>query len=110
MTTLYLNAPQAMTQTEGKKSYTDTLKTAIGDGYAISLGDAKRCLPGCKVVLLCQDGRRRAEGNLTTLKESGIKTKTGMLRYDVYINDLVEVPYTPLPSRPRHTGVLVTEE
>ena len=92
---------------EGKKSFADTLKTAIGEGYAIPKADAERSHVGCGVVLLCQDARRRAEGTLLVLKETDERTRTGMLRYDVYIEALVEVPYSPPPTRLGRTGILV---
>ncbi len=109
MTTLYLNVPLEKVGNAGKRSFEDTLKTAIGNGYAIPKDDAERLLPGCKVVLLCQDRkqRQRAEGKLEELKHTGEKTKSGMLRYDVHIKSLTEVPYVPPPMRLRRTGILV---
>ena len=107
MTTLYLNAPQHKAHAQGKRSFAKTLHTAVGDGYAIPKADAAQCLPGCRVVLLCQDRRQRAEGRLKTLKETGEKTGSGMRKYDVYIEALAEVPYSPPPSALRRTGILV---
>lgn len=106
MPTLYLNAPQQKADTEGKISFAATLKTSVGNGYAIPKSDAAKCLVGCKVVLLCQDLGRRAEGRLGRLEETGEKTRSGMLRYDVYIEDLTEVTYSPPPSPLRRTGIL----
>ena len=110
ITTLYLNVPEAKVNSDDKRSYRDTLRAAIGNGYAIPLGDAHRCLPNCRVVLLCQERRQRAEGTLKLLEETGEKTGSGMLRYDVHMTGLVEVSYNPPPSRLRHTGILVTDE
>ncbi len=108
MTTLYLNAPREKTNDEDKKSYADTLRTATGNGYAVPKADAEKCLPGCGVVLLCQDEGRRAEGTLKAIRKTGDRTRTGMLRYDVQIEGLAEVPYSPPPARLGRTGTLVS--
>ena len=110
MTTLYLSAPDAKAEAEGKRSYLRTLETGIGDGYAIPKGDAAKCLPGCKVVLLSKDRGQRAEGKLTMLKETGEKTGNGILRYDVHIEDLSEVPYSLPPTHFLRIGTLVIVE
>lgn len=54
MTILYLNIPKDKADGEGKKSYADTLSSAISSGYAIPMGQAIQCVPGSAVVLLCQ--------------------------------------------------------
>jgi len=55
---------------------------------------------GWRVVLLCKDKRRRAEGELVQLKPA-IKdgrlwsTKNHIQRYDVYVKNFKMVPYRP---------------
>lgn len=107
MTTLYLNVPKDKVDGEGKKSYADTLASAIGSGYAIPMGQAMQCAAGSNVVLLCQVTGQRAEGKLKTLKLTGEKAGNGMVRYDVYMEDLAAVPYRPAPANFGRTGVLV---
>ncbi len=107
MTTLFLNLPQGQVNDEGKRSYAETLEFSVGNGYAIPKGKAEQCLPGCAVVILCRDGRQRAEGRLKALKETGTKAGNGILRYDVEIESLAEVPYLPQSAPFGRTGVLV---
>lgn len=110
MITLYLNAPQWRVGIENCRSFQDMLNTSIGGGYAIPKGEAAKCLPGGNVVLLCQDGKLRAEGKLKALTPTGEKTESGMLRYNVHISELKKTPYNP-PSLPlRRTGILVLDE
>ena len=71
MTTLIIHAPQAMSQHEGKRSFDRTIQLRIGEGYAIPKADAERLGPGDKVVVLSKDEKRRAEGTLVRLVESG---------------------------------------
>ena len=106
MTTLYLNVPKDKVDGEGKKSYQDTLRSAIGSGYAIPMGQAEQCVPGSGVVLLCQATRQRAEGKIMELKPAE-KAGNGMVRYDVYIENVAAVPYCPAPANFGRTGILV---
>lgn len=46
MTTLYLHVPKDKADGEGKKSYADTLQSAVGSGYAIPRSQAALCVPG----------------------------------------------------------------
>ena len=94
MATLVLNAPRGQAQANGKKSFDSTLRTGVGEGYAIAHNIALRCSPGCRVVLLCQDDRKRAEGRLVRLVATE-KTLSGMQRYDVHMEGLTVVSYTP---------------
>ncbi len=107
MTTLYLNVPKDKVDGEGKKSYADTLKSAIGSGYAIAMRQAVQCVPGSNVVLLCQATGQRAQGRIKELKPTGETTGSGMVRYDVYMEDLAAVSYQPAPANFGRTGVLV---
>ena len=110
MTTLYLNVPKDKVDGEGKKSYADTMKSAIGNGYAIPMSQAMQYVPGSNVVLLCQATGQRAQGRIKALKLTDEKTRSGMVRYDVCMKDLAEVPYHPAPANFGRTGVLVVIE
>lgn len=107
MTTLYLNVPRDKVDGEGKKSYEDTLGSAIGSGYAIPMGQAMQCAAGSNVVLLCQATGQRAQGKIKALKLTGEKMGSGMVRYDIYMEDLAAVPYCPAPASFGRTGILV---
>lgn len=106
MTTLVIHAPSGKARREGKKSFDETLKNGRGDGYAI---DSKRyhlVYPGCRVVLLDKDKRQRAEGWLVELEETE-KTGSGMQRYNVYVENMVIVPYRS--EILTHWGIAVIE-
>ncbi len=107
MTTLYLNVPKDKVDGAGKKSYEDTMKSAVGSSYAIPMSQAVQCVSGSDVVLLCQATGQRTEGKRTELKPTGETTGSGMVRYDVYMEDLTPMPYRPAPSSFGRTGVLV---
>jgi len=92
MTTLVVNAPHRRAEKEGARSFDETFKKGVGDGYAIARSLFARLSPGCGVVLLCKDRGRRAEGTLVELKPNG-KTNSGISRYDVYMANMREVKY-----------------
>ena len=106
MTTLVIHAPSGKTQQEGKKSFDDTLKDGIGDRYAIDRNSYRQLDSGCDVVLLDKDTKRRAEGTLVRLEEAG-STETGMLRYNVHIENLRMVTYKP--ERLTRCGIAVMD-
>ena len=110
MTTLYLNVPKDKVDGEGKKSYADTLSSAIGSGYAISMKEAMLCVPGSGVVLLCQATRQRAQGKITKLAPTGETTGSGMVRYDVHMKEVSAASYSPAPANFGRTGVLVVAD
>ncbi|NLE95711.1 MAG: hypothetical protein GX600_08540 [Dehalococcoidia bacterium] len=106
MTSLVLHAPSGKARQEGKKSFDDTVRDGIGDRYAIGSKSYQQTRPGCRVVILDKDKRRRAEGTLVKL-EATEKTVSGMQRYDVYIRDLTIVPYKSEDLT--RTGIAVIE-
>ena len=110
MVTLYLNVPKDKTDGEGKKSYADTLCSAVGSGYAIPKEQALLCVPGSRVVLLCQATRQRAQGRLKCLTPTGETTGSGMIRYDVALEEAAAVSYSSAPAHFGRTGVLITTE
>ena len=110
MPTLYLNVPKDKVDCEGKKSYEDTLKSAIGSGYAIPMSQALVCVPGSNVVLLCQATGQRAQGKIKELTPTGETTGRGMVRYDVLLEEVSAVAYSPAPANFWRTGVLVVTD
>jgi len=102
MPSLVINAPKKQVVENKKQSFDTTLKTGIGDGYAIDRKTFALIHPGCKVILLSKDEKRRAEGRLVKLVPTSL-TLTGMQRYNVYIRDLVEIKYRS--EKLLHTGV-----
>ncbi|HKI37191.1 MAG TPA: hypothetical protein VKA46_35380 [Gemmataceae bacterium] len=96
MATLIINAPKAQAAHGQKKSFESTLNSGIGDGYAITKPLVAQLQPGCRVVLLSKEQKRRAEGTLEKLVATS-KAKNGIQRYDVYIKDLAEIAYQGEP-------------
>jgi hypothetical protein len=97
---LVIHAPEYQLGREDTKSFKDTFDTGVGKAYALNRTIYYQIHPGCRVVLLCKDRRRRAEGKLVKL-EPAIKngrrcvTKNGIQRYDVYVENFEMVPYSP---------------
>lgn len=94
MPSLVINAPKQQVVLNNKKSFQETFGSGIGQGYAIWRTLFNQIYPGCKVVLLCKDERRRGEGILEKLVPTD-KTINGIQRYDVHIRDLRIVSYKP---------------
>lgn len=106
MTSLVLHAPSGKARQEGKKSFDETVQDSVGDGYAIGLKSYRKIDPGCRVVVLDKDTRRRAEGRLVKLEPTE-RTGSGMQRYNVHISDLTIVPYKS--ESLTRTGIAVIE-
>jgi hypothetical protein len=104
MPSIVINAPRSQVEENDKKSFDNTFKTGVGDGYAINRNLFSQIYPGCKVVLLSKDQKVRAEGELVRLVPS-FKTGNGIQRYDVYVKDFKRVPY--VPERLNRNGVAV---
>ena len=101
MPSLVIHTPEYQLVREDAKSFEDTFDTGVGKAYALNSTIYRQIYPGCRVVLLCKDRRRRrAEGKLVRL-EPAIKdgrrwvTKNGIQRYDVYVENFEMVPYRP---------------
>ena len=92
MFTLVIHAPKEKAERENKRSFEQTLISSIGDEYAIPRSSFAKLSTGCKVVLLCKDDKKQAEGKLVELVEKS-KTANGIQRYDVHMKDLRLVPY-----------------
>jgi len=103
MATLVLNAPKYQ---KGKPSYHNILVTGIGKDYAIASNEYSKLSSGAshRVVILSKDQRLRAEGQLQRLVLSG-SAGNGIKRYDVYIQNLRSVQYSPLPLTRRGVSV-----
>ena len=95
MPSLVINAPQKQVDQNNKKSFGETLKSGLGEGYAINKKIFRRVHPGCIVVLLSKDLKRRGEGKLVRLIPT-FKTKNYIQRYNVVIKNLKEVSYKPV--------------
>jgi len=104
MPTLVIHAPRWKAQQENAQSFERTFNSGIGEGYAIYRNLFANLFPGCGVVLLSKDEKRRAEGTLIRLVPTEM-TNNGIQRYDVHIRNLIEVEYRP--ERLNHCGVAV---
>ena len=104
MPTLVIHAPAGKAQQENKQSFETTFTRGVGDGYAIAQNLFSQLSPGCRVVLLCKDSEKRAEGQLVKLFPTG-KTDNGIERYDVYFENMKMVPYKA--ERLNRNGVAV---
>ena len=94
MATLVLNAPTWRENEDGAKSFESMLASGVGAGYAIAASLVTLVSRGCTVVILNKEKGLRAEGTLVRLQPVG-KTRSGMRRYDVHMQDLRQVRYRP---------------
>ena len=107
MTTLVIHAPDYRVK-DGAKSFEAVLADGIGKGYAISQEDTSRLPPDSTVVLLRKDrNKRRVEGRLVKLVQTGRTTPQGIKQYDVHFKDRRVVIYKP--ERLNRFGVAVIE-
>jgi hypothetical protein len=102
---LIINAPW---RRKDARTFEAILSTKVGPGYAISKSNAKQLREHPVVVVLVRKDRnqRRAEGRLTRLDDTSRTTPQGICRYDVHVDDWVEVPYRP--EEVNRFGVAVT--
>lgn len=104
MKTLVIHAPYEKVAGENKRSFQHTCEHHVGDEYAIPSALVAQINPGCTVVVLSKDERKRAEGKLVKLVPKS-KANNGMQRYDVHIADLKIVAYKS--EALRRTGIAV---
>lgn len=104
MPTLVIHAPLSQVKRAGKKSFERTLKTGIGQGYAIARSLREHCKSNCRVVLLSKDEKKRAEGRLLRLVLTK-KVGSGIQRYNVHTKAMKRVTYKP--ERLNRNGVAV---
>lgn len=101
MPTLVIHAPERQLGRDDTKSFCDTLTTGIGKAYALNSIIFNQISLGCRVVLLCKDKKRRAEGQLVRLepatKDDGSLwvTRNGIQRYDVFVENFEMITYSP---------------
>ncbi len=106
MPTLVIHAPHSQVQQNQKQSFSQTLATGRGDGYAISRGLFSRLSPGDAVIVICKVHQEQATGQIKELIPT-VKTGTGMQRYDVIMVNLKPVAYTHGNTRLNRNGVTV---
>jgi len=105
MKTLLLHAPKDKDAASGlHKAFDSILTNHKGPDYAIYGNLTGQISTGMKVVVFDRAGHRQAEGIVAGLNPTGHKTATGVLRYDVLIRGLSEVPYTN-PQRVNRCGI-----
>jgi hypothetical protein len=109
VTTLVIHAPEWRVRAENAPSFRDVITSGVGEGFAIASTELPRIAPGCKVVVLDNHKKQRAEGILVRLKPTpppNDRTPQGIRRYDVYIEQLRTVPYARVALNRRGIQVL----
>jgi len=107
MATLVIHAPHSQAQQNQKQSFSQTVATGRGDGYAISKGLFQQLSPGDTVVVICKGQKKQAVGQIKELKPTE-KAGNGLQRYDVIMANLEAAPYTHDDTRLNRNGVAVT--
>jgi len=115
MKTLVIFTPTSKAQSEGKRNFRDTINKKVGEGYAIASTEYAQIKPGWNVIVQDIEMKRQAKGRLVELKQlpEAEKTDTGMWRYDVCMEHLVETDgydFIPIPmsqKAQRYRGILI---
>lgn len=92
MATLVIHTPKWRELKENAKSFDSTIRSSVGDGYAIYKNLVDQLTPRCGVVIICKDTKERAEGILNNLDPTE-KTENGIQRYNVFIGNIKRVAY-----------------
>ncbi len=106
MPTLVIHAPRRTVVTKNSRTFKSTCAKRVGDKYAIFDSLVRQLSPGCPVILLSKDEKKRAEGKLTKLELRTV-AKNGVPRYDVHIGELNEVNYRGDKIKLNRCGVTV---
>lgn len=106
MPTLVIHAPHSETQQNQKQSFSQTVATGRGDGYAISRGLFQQIAPGDSVIVVCKVHQKQAAGQIKELRPTE-KAGNGIQRYDVVMENLTPQPYTQAEVRLNRNGIAV---
>ncbi len=106
MPTLFIHVPYSKVEESKKKSFTQTVATGRGDGFAISRGQFQQLKPGDPIVVICRTHKKKAAGQIRELIPTE-KAGNGLQRYDIVIAGLEPVPYTHEDVIFHRTGVAV---
>src|SRR5215207_9900369 len=107
MPTLVISAPSWR---KDAKPFGEVFRSLLGEGYALAKTELAAISPGCPLILLDKDKKRRAEGRVAQLQPTGIFTGGHMQRYNVHLAHLSEVPYGDSSSiRLNRRGVAIVD-
>ena len=93
MTTLVIHAPYSQVKQKQKQSFSQTVATGRGYGYAISGGLFRQLSPGDDVIVICNAHRKQAAGKIKELIPT-VKAANGLQCYDIVMTDVEPVPYS----------------
>lgn len=92
MPTLVINAPSYQ---NSKRSFSGTISTGVGNGYALNSKILPLVKKGQAVILLDKTARKRATGVIAKIDPTGITTGNGIPRFDIHISGLKQCAYKP---------------
>jgi hypothetical protein len=107
MPSLVIHAPEYQTPRPDMQSFQDTFDKGVGKAYALDRTISRQLPPegairppGWRVVLLCKDRRRRAEGDYIRIEPAAREdgawfARNHTCKYNVYVENFVMVPYRP---------------
>jgi hypothetical protein len=91
MPTLVISAPKRTVEL-GSRSFENTFEKRVGEDYAIYSNLVEQLNPGCAVILLSKDEKKRAEGKLVELEKTTV-ADNGVQRYNIHLENLKKVNY-----------------
>jgi len=92
MPTLVINAPSYHIS---KRSFSKTISTGIGNDYALNRKILPMAQKASNVIVLDKTARKKAVGVITKIVTTGNKTRSGIPRFDIHIEDLKTCKYKP---------------
>lgn len=92
MPTLVINAPSYQS---GKRSFDRTIKSGVGEDYALNSKILPSAQNSTKVIVLDKTKKRKAVGEITALRKTGRSTGNRIPRFDVLMKNLKECTYAP---------------
>lgn len=84
---LVIHAPTSKAQSERKRSFSETVDTKVGDGYALSRNEYPLAMKCSEVIVLDNERENRAKGRLVRIEQEGW-TRSGMPRYNIHMDNL----------------------
>ena len=95
MPILVINAPKYQAKTNSKRSFSATLKSGIGENYALNKKIRSSALKAKKVIVLDKSAKRKAIGTINKIVATGQNAGNGIPRYDIHMSKLKKCVYKP---------------
>ena len=103
MSTLVINAPAYQV---GKRSFAKTMRSGIGDEYALNSKPLPLAQKARRVILLDKTAEKKATGRIVKIVPTGTKARNGVRRFDIHMAGLKVRPYQSEPLNRNGVAVI----